>query len=161
MTLKQAAEETGRSKPTILRAIQSGKITAKKDEHGEWQIEPAELFRVYERVADNDASIGTDATSGTTQGSTEVKVLRREIEVRDETLEALRAERERERRQLEGTIEDLRHRLGVAEEERRAKDAQLTALLTDQRSKEEKAAEVSSPEPPRKPRGIMRRLFGG
>src|SRR3982750_3758898 len=51
-SLKQAAEATGRTKPTILRAIQTGKISAKKTEMGEWEIEPAELHRVYPPVAD-------------------------------------------------------------------------------------------------------------
>jgi hypothetical protein len=31
-SLKQAAAATGKSKPTILRAIQSGRISAEKDE---------------------------------------------------------------------------------------------------------------------------------
>lgn len=47
MTLKAAAEAVGMNKVTILRAIQKGKISASKDEHGEWQIDPAELHRVY------------------------------------------------------------------------------------------------------------------
>src|SRR5689334_12118925 len=42
-TLKQAAEATGKSKPTILRAIQKGTISASRDAHNEWQVEPAEL----------------------------------------------------------------------------------------------------------------------
>jgi hypothetical protein len=50
-SLKQAGEATGRSKPSILRAIQTGKISARKSEMGEWEIEPAELHRVYRPVA--------------------------------------------------------------------------------------------------------------
>jgi len=46
-SLKQAGEATGRSKPSILRAIQTGKISAKKNEMREWEIDPAELHRVY------------------------------------------------------------------------------------------------------------------
>src|SRR5437773_380441 len=49
-SLKQAADATGRAKPTILRAIQTGKISAKKTEIGEWEIDPAELHRVYPPV---------------------------------------------------------------------------------------------------------------
>lgn len=47
LTLKQAAVETGLSKPGILKSIKNGKISAKKNEQGQWEIEPAELFRVY------------------------------------------------------------------------------------------------------------------
>ena len=50
-SLKQAADAMGRTKPTLLRAIQTGKISAKKTEMGEWEIEPAELHRVYPPVA--------------------------------------------------------------------------------------------------------------
>ena len=46
-------------------------------------------------------------------------------------------EREREREQLTDQIEDLRRRLDRADEERRDKDRQVTALLTDQRPRTE------------------------
>ena len=49
-SLKQAADATGRTKPTLLRAIQTGKISAKKTETGEWEIDPAELHRIYPPV---------------------------------------------------------------------------------------------------------------
>jgi hypothetical protein len=39
-----------------LRAIKSAKISATKDEHGEWHMEPAELHRVYPPVARTDAT---------------------------------------------------------------------------------------------------------
>jgi len=35
-----AAAACGINKSTILRAIKSGKVSATKDEHGEWHIEP-------------------------------------------------------------------------------------------------------------------------
>lgn len=50
LTLGQAAKETGKSKPTILNAINKGRVSARKGATGAWEIEPAELFRVYGRV---------------------------------------------------------------------------------------------------------------
>ena len=50
LTLKQAAEAVGKTKPAILKAINNGKISASKNEHNQWKIEPAELFRVYQPV---------------------------------------------------------------------------------------------------------------
>lgn len=44
MTLKAAAEAVGMNKSSLLRSIQRGKISAVKDEAGEWQIEPVELY---------------------------------------------------------------------------------------------------------------------
>ena len=46
-TIATAAAAVGRNKTAILRAINAGKISVAKDEKGEWQIDPAELHRVY------------------------------------------------------------------------------------------------------------------
>ena len=46
-TLGTASKATGKSKATILRAIQTGKFSAEKDANGVWRIEPSELHRVY------------------------------------------------------------------------------------------------------------------
>ncbi len=46
-TIATAAAAVGRNKNAILRAINTGKISVSKDENGEWQIEPAELHRLY------------------------------------------------------------------------------------------------------------------
>ena len=47
-TLKQAVEQSKKAKTTILDAIKSGRLSATKDENGRYQIDPAELFRVYQ-----------------------------------------------------------------------------------------------------------------
>ena len=67
-------------------------------------------------------------------------------------LAVLTEERERERRDKDATIADLRTRLDASEEERRRKDTQLTALLTDQ---SRKAATEDT-----KPKGWLARLMG-
>src|SRR5450759_839665 len=46
-TIATAAAAVGRNKTAILRAIKDGKISVAKDENGEWQIDPAELHRIY------------------------------------------------------------------------------------------------------------------
>ncbi len=57
-TLAAAATATGLSKKAILRAIKAGKITATKDELGEWHIEPAALHRVFPAVAEAAGKVG-------------------------------------------------------------------------------------------------------
>jgi len=47
ISLAEAGKLTGLHKVSILRAIKKGKISADRDEHGEWRLQPAELFRVY------------------------------------------------------------------------------------------------------------------
>ena len=113
-SVKQAAEATGKAKPTILRAIQKGKISAKKDEHGEWEIDPAELHRIYEPVP---AGTDTHTDANGTADSREIELLREMLADKDKQ------------------IESLNRRLEAVDEERRTTLRQLTALLTDQRVK--------------------------
>ena len=51
-TIATAAAAVGRNKNAILRAIKAGKISAFKDENGEWHVEPAELHRVLSAIAE-------------------------------------------------------------------------------------------------------------
>jgi hypothetical protein len=46
-SLSQAAEACRVNRTTISRAIKQGKLSATKDAHDYWQVEPAELHRVY------------------------------------------------------------------------------------------------------------------
>ena len=47
-SLAQAAVAAGRTRSTIVRAIQAGRLSAVRDEaSGAWVIEPAELHRLY------------------------------------------------------------------------------------------------------------------
>jgi len=46
-TLGQAAKATGKSKTTIQRAVARGLISGEKGQNGEYQIDPAELHRVF------------------------------------------------------------------------------------------------------------------
>jgi len=137
-SLKQAADATGRSKPTILRAIQTGNISANKSGLGEWEIDPAELHRVYPPVASGVTRTGAPDAEETVG----ILLLKQELTAKEERLTALQEERERERRQLTERITELRDQLARAEEERREKDRQLTALLTDQSGRGEKGTSV-------------------
>lgn len=103
LTLKQAAKEIGLSKPAVLKAIQKGRISAAKDEKGRWQIEPAELFRVYpksnqvNRVNDNQLTIGNDKVNSGLQ--VEVEVLREKTKMQKDRIEELQEERDKWREQ--------------------------------------------------------------
>jgi hypothetical protein len=45
--LATAAAATGVNLSTVLRAIKAGRLSAQRDETGGWQIDPAELHRVF------------------------------------------------------------------------------------------------------------------
>jgi chromosome segregation ATPase len=126
--LKQAADATGKTKTTILRAIQTGKISAIKGENKEWQIDPAELHRAYPPVS--GAGARTDAQRGNATPD-EARVLRQEIDLLREIL----AERDKRVSDKDAVITDLQERLDRETEERRRAHLQLTALLTDQSKK--------------------------
>jgi hypothetical protein len=115
--LKQAAEATARTKPALLRATQTGKISAKKTEMGAWEIKPAELHRVYPPVTQGVARTVTPDEEVTV----ERLLLRQALTAKEERLTALQEERERERRQLTERITVLWDQLARSEEERREK----------------------------------------
>src|SRR5262249_18327830 len=69
-TLGTASQATGCAKSTILRAIKAGRISAVRDDLGQWQIEPAQLFHVFPTLANPGATPHTgpmerDATTDT------------------------------------------------------------------------------------------------
>ena len=118
-TLGEASKATGKSKPTISRAIKSGRISATRQPDGSFEIDESELHRVFPKVfppapRDSDDS-GTEKQA---KPIYETGVLHREIDVLRERLQ-----------DKDGVIEDLRRRLDAEAEERR----RLTAVLTDQR----------------------------
>jgi hypothetical protein len=109
-TLGTAAKATGKAKSTILRAIKSGTISATKSHDGSYEIEPSELHRVFEPNGAQLAS-SNDTQLNEEQGAT--------LRIR---LEILESERQRERDQMQATIDDLRARLDRSED-------RVTALL--------------------------------
>jgi Helix-turn-helix domain len=46
-SLSQAAQACRVNRTTISRAIKQGKLSATRDAHNHWQVDPAELHRVY------------------------------------------------------------------------------------------------------------------
>lgn len=133
LTLGQAAKTARRSKGTLSKALNSGGISAQKDEKGRWQIDPSELARWMDANpfpnGQENQELVEDKTLGNSALEVEVKMLREQIS-------NIGTERDRERGQLVDQIEDLRARLDGAEAER----TRLNALLTDQRSSEERGS---------------------
>ena len=113
MSLAQAAKTAGKSKPTLLRAIKSGKLSASRTASGAYEIDPAELARVFPFAGDMAGTMtqsvpGTGAETYPAISPGEAQALHRVIVEQAET------------------IRDLRTRLDSEVEERR----RLLALLT-------------------------------
>lgn len=121
LTASEAAREVGKSLPTITKAIQSGRLSASGPKGGPYSIEPAELFRVWPRVAGNverNPQLRVEETPGNPTS------LRGEVDLLEERLRSAHALNER----LADEVSDLRARLDAEGEERR----RLTALLAPQ-----------------------------
>ena len=139
-TLSQAAQATGKNKATIQRAIKSGKITASKNTSGAYEIDPAELHRVFDATTQHVAqrpNVTTRNANVTTENPPDNNALQRITELEKEL--AIAEERkngiEGQMHHLSETVDDLRKRLDQSE-------GRVTALLSDQR-----------------PRGFWKRLF--
>ncbi len=115
-TLGTAAHTAGVSKSTLRRAIERGRLSATRRDDGSYEIDPAELARVFPRPSADTAEMARHGTGNDTGG------LQHEVAV------------------LREVVEDLRRRLDASEAERRQAQERLTALLTDQRPTSQPAA---------------------
>ena len=130
-SLSDAAEATGKNKTTIQRAIKSGKISAHKGASGAYEIDPAELHRVFppavtQRGAQHNKGNDTQQPDAALKSNalTRISELEKELAVAQSRTMSL----EEQRQQMSETIEDLRRRLD------RSEDRIMT--LTDQREPE-------------------------
>jgi len=111
----QAAELVGKSRMTLMKAIGKGKLSAVRDVHGRWQIDPAELTRVYRVVS---AANGNQVPNSAVGSSHLAEVALAKVEA----LEARIAEQA-------ATIADLRKERDQERTERVQAQAQVMALL--------------------------------
>lgn len=135
-SLSEAAKATGKNKTTIQRAIKNGKISASKGDIGSYEIDPAELHRVFPpTVAQQEKSNDTqrDKVAPDNNHLDHVLELEKELAVARERANGLEAQKD----QMADTINDLRKRLDSSE-------GRVTALLADHRPK----------------RSVLSRLFG-
>lgn len=128
LSAKQAAEAVGMTKQGVIKAIREGKISAKKNEKGEWDIQPVELFRVYKPV-DTVNSQPKEQSSlwYTPPVHSDLRLENLELRLK---LEAA----EKEIVTLKIDKDDYKQRLDREAEERR----KLTLLITDARSEMQK-----------------------
>lgn len=96
LTLGKAAIEVGKSKPTVLKALKTGRLSGVKV-GAEWQIESSELFRVYPPVAKVNDS--TSHQENPSVNPTEIAVLQAKLDAAHQQIEDLKEDREHWRQQ--------------------------------------------------------------
>jgi hypothetical protein len=147
-TLGEAAKATGNSKTTIHRAIKSGRVSATRKDDGSYDIDPAELHRVFPPKSSGNGFTNDNLEQTVTRLETEG--LRREIELLRERLA-----------DKESVIDDLRHDRDRAQDER---DRLLKVIEEQAGSVRQLTAPpkpAAEPEPTRKGlRGFLHRLTG-
>ncbi|MFZ1492288.1 MAG: hypothetical protein WAU60_02630 [Candidatus Competibacter denitrificans] len=134
LSLKEAAEAVGMTKPALFKAIKSGRLSANKDGKGQYQIDPAELFRVYPPQTD-------PVTHHPETLQLEIESLRREIRQKDAHLNDIRAQ-----------VDDLK----ADRDHWREQAERMTLLLTHQPP----AAAANTNDTLKPPPSFLRRLFG-
>ena len=124
LSLNQAAKETGKSKATISKYIREGKLSVIEKSDSGYKIDPAELFRVFDK---NPATSGTryhsrtpDLPPVTPAKNEEIIKLELELKAALREIEALKEDKD-----------DYKKRLDQESEERR----KLTMMITDMRDK--------------------------
>lgn len=133
LSLNKAAAYAGKAKADILKALKSNdplkKLSGEKNEKNHWEIDTAELDRLFGRKDAELVQTSSENGSATSNNSIPTSALEVEVKMLREQIDATNMERERERKQLENQIEALRENL-----ESQGKDhRQALALLTDQR----------------------------
>ena len=119
VSIREAVKIYQVSRPTLTKALKNGKVSGVQDDKGQWQIDPAELARVYQPRTDRTAKSGQDKLDNFTNKNTnlpgEVDTLKTrlaEAEQRAAVAEALAEERGKH-------IEDLRRMLPAPQEAQR------------------------------------------
>ncbi|WP_291733723.1 hypothetical protein [Leisingera sp. F5] len=135
LSLNQAAKYAGVAKKTLLERLRSNdlneKVSGEKNAQGHWEIDEAELDRVFRKPQEEPRSKTVSPPPIKATKPSETGALEVEVKMLREQVDTMSAERDRERGQLVDQIEDLRARLDGAEAER----VRLNVLLTDQREK--------------------------
>jgi hypothetical protein len=120
LTLAEAAQETGLTKPAIFKSIKNGKISASKDARGQWMIDPAELFRVYAPASKKETA---EPQTAHLSLLLKLKELEAKLDVTDQRL-----------RDKNQEIDDLK----AQRDHWRTQAEHITHLLTDGRAHEQK-----------------------
>ena len=155
----QAAKVAGVSKTTISNKLKNGDLSYVSKSNSGYEIDPAELARVFPDLNPDAVTNGKDLQSVTPKIvnkeeslppvnralEVEVKMLREQIERMDTERERERVQNGEQRTQLLEQIETLKEQA----ERQSADHRQALAVLTDQRSREEIAK-----------KGFWARMFG-
>ena len=98
-TLGEAAIACGKSKSTLSKAIKSGKISAFKNDHGAFEIEPSELFRLYPptppTIEQNTIETVGVEQKETPKNTNNIEMLEAKLQMANERIDELKLDKEK------------------------------------------------------------------
>ena len=122
LSIREAVKHYQVSRPTLTKALKSGKVSGTQDSQGKWSIDPSELARVYQPRLDAPGRTAPSFTSQkvvnlatqNTPNSADLEALR--VQLAEVELRAVRAETRADAAELLAKeraerIEDLRRML--------------------------------------------------
>ena len=169
---QRAAVLTGKSKSTIQRAMNSGKISYELDQNGRRVVDVSELERAFgikrqveasvtvkekkPAPAQQEQSVGVEALVERERMAMRIKMLEQQLETANEHIDDLRVQRDKWQKQAfqmlittqysQKQAEDLRAEIKMREERARKKRLQQATI-----KKEDAPAKIEFKEPKEKP----------
>ena len=98
-TLGEAAIACGKSKSTLSKSIKAGKISAFKNDHGAFEIEPSELFRLYPPTPppieqNTIETVGVEQKE-TPKNTNNIEMLEAKLQMANERIDELKSDKEK------------------------------------------------------------------
>lgn len=93
-TLTEAAKAVGRTRQALQTAIKKGTISAQKDAFGQWQIDPAELHRVYPPIKPQVSGVEPDLIAFDSEKEAQIRELKAKLEQMEQRLVELKEDRD-------------------------------------------------------------------
>ncbi len=129
LSLNKAAKEASVAKSTLLQALNSKRMSAEKNEKGHWEIDTAELDRVFGKKESEPVPTSSKNGSATPENTNSTSALEVEVKMLREQMGKMEQMHDRERGSLEDQVSNLREQM-----ERQSVDhRQALAAITDQR----------------------------
>ena len=103
-TITEAARQTGLTRAGIHKAIKTGRLSATKDDNGNYSIDAAELFRVYKPV-----DIESKQETVNLPNTTEYQLIAQRLEFTERLLKQVESERDNLRLSLNQAMSLITH----------------------------------------------------
>jgi hypothetical protein len=138
ISLSDAAKLVGMSKNGIVKAIKNGKISGQKNVHGQWEVDPAELTRVYKPIETAELVSANKNAPVSDSEPNENMALKREVELQREQINLLRDQLADAKGREDKILKMMEEQIGTMR------------LISDQREAK----------PQIEQKGLFKRLFG-